>query len=50
MAESLKKLKELFDLKDADLRTSSPLTLAYIVAGAFEMLIPPILVIKLNFT
>ena len=30
MAESLKKLKELFDLKDADLRTYSPLTLAYI--------------------
>ena len=29
MAESLKKLKELFDLKDADLRTYSPLTLAY---------------------
>ena len=29
MAESLKKLKDLFDLKDADLRTYSPLTLAY---------------------
>ena len=28
MAESLKKLKDLFDLKDADLRTYSPLTLA----------------------
>ena len=27
MAESLKKLKDLFDLKDADLRTYSPLTL-----------------------
>ena len=30
MAESLRELKELFDLKDADLRTYSPLTLAYI--------------------
>ena len=31
MAESLKKLKELFDLKDSDLRTYSPLTLAYMM-------------------
>ena len=36
MAESLKKLKELFDLKDADLRTYSPLTLAYIGDGVYE--------------
>ena len=33
MAEGLKKLNELFDLKDADLRTYSPLTLAYIGDG-----------------
>ena len=39
MAESLKKLKELFDLKDADLRTYSPLTLAYIGDGVYELVI-----------
>ena len=37
MAESLKKLKELFDLKDADLRTYSPLTLAYIGDGVYDI-------------
>ena len=44
MAESLKKLKELFDLKDADLRTYSPLTLAYIGDGVYELVIRTILV------
>ena len=39
MAESLKKLKELFDLKDADLRTYSPLTLAYIGDGVYELVL-----------
>ena len=33
MAESLNRLKELFALKDTDLRTYSPLTLAYIGDG-----------------
>ena len=46
MAESLKKLKELFDLKDADLRTYSPLTLAYIGDGVYELVIRTILVKK----
>ena len=46
MAESLKKLKELFDLKDADLRTYSPLTLAYIGDGVYELVIRTILVEK----
>ena len=44
MAESLKKLKDLFDLKDADLRTYSPLTLAYIGDGVYELVIRTILV------
>ena len=49
MAESLKKLKELFDLKDADLRTYSPLTLAYIGDGVYELVIRTILVKKANW-
>ena len=48
MAESLKKLKELFDLKDADLRTYSPLTLAYIGDGVYELVIRTVLVKKGN--
>lgn len=44
MAESLRELKELFDLKDADLRTYSPLTLAYIGDGVYELVIRTILV------
>ena len=48
MAESLKKLKDLFDLKDADLRTYSPLTLAYIGDGVYELVIRTILVKKAN--
>ena len=46
MAESLRELKELFDLKDADLRTYSPLTLAYIGDGVYELVIRTILVNK----
>ena len=46
MAESLRELKELFDLKDADLRTYSPLTLAYIGDGVYELVIRTILVKK----
>ena len=49
MAESLKKLKELFDLKDADLRTYSPLTLAiYRGMVVYELVIRTILVKKAN--
>ena len=44
MAESLKKLKDLFYLKDADLRTYSPLTLAYNGDGVFELVFSTILV------
>ena len=48
MAESLKKLKELFDLKDADLRTYSPLTLAYIGDGVYELVIRSVVVERAN--
>ena len=48
MAESLRELKELFDLKDADLRTYSPLTLAYIGDGVYELVIRTILVKRAN--
>lgn len=48
MAESLNELKELFALKDADLRTYSPLTLAYIGDGVYELVIRTILVKKAN--
>ena len=48
MAESLNRLKELFDLKDTDLRTYSPLTLAYIGDGVYELVIRTILVKKAN--
>ena len=44
MAESLKKLKELFDLKDADLRTYSPLTLAYIGDAIYDLIIRTMIV------
>ena len=48
METVLEKLKELFDLKDKDLRTYSPLTLAYIGDGVFEIIIRTILVKKGN--
>lgn len=48
METGLEKLKELFDLKDKDLRTYSPLTLAYIGDGVFEIIIRTILVKKGN--
>ena len=44
MAESLKKLKDLFDLKDADLRTYSPLTLAYIGDAIYDLIIRTMIV------
>lgn len=48
METGLEKLKELFDLKDKDLRTYSPLTLAYIGDSVFEIIIRTILVKKGN--
>lgn len=41
-------LKELFHLEDMDLRTYSPLTLAYIGDGVYELVIRTILVKKGN--
>lgn len=48
MDTSLIKLKELFQLEDRDLRTYSPLTLAYIGDGIYELIIRTILVKKGN--
>ena len=48
MDTSLMKLKELFQLEDRDLRTYSPLTLAYIGDGVYEVVIRTILVKKGN--
>ena len=39
METGLNELKELFGLKDRDLRTYSPLTLAYIGDGVYELVI-----------
>ena len=36
METGLSELKELFELKDRDLRTYSPLTLAYIGDGVYD--------------
>ena len=46
--EGLFGLKELFGLKDQDLRSYSPLTLAYIGDGVYELVIRTILVKKGN--
>lgn len=48
MAESLSNLKELFELEDRDLRTYSPLTLAYIGDGVYELVVRTILVKRGN--
>ena len=48
MDTSLMKLKDLFQLEDRDLRTYSPLTLAYIGDGVYEVVIRTILVKKGN--
>ena len=48
MAECLKELKELFELEDANIRTYSPLTLAYIGDGIYDLVIRTILVKKAN--
>lgn len=48
MDTSLSRFKELFQLEDRDLRTYSPLTLAYIGDGIYELAIRTILVKKGN--
>ncbi len=48
MEESLKNFKETFSLGDRDLRTYSPLTLAYIGDGIYELVIRTILVKRGN--
>ena len=48
METNLIQLKELFNLEDQDLRSYSPLTLAYIGDGVYELIIRTILVKKGN--
>ena len=48
MEASLKKFKELFELEDTDIRTYSPLTLAYIGDAFYELVIRTSLVEKGN--
>lgn len=48
MEESLRLLKEQFGLGDQDIRTYSPLTLAYLGDGVYELVIRTILVKKGN--
>ena len=48
METNLIELKELFHLEDQDLRSYSPLTLAYIGDGVYELIIRTILVKKGN--
>lgn len=48
MEESIKYLKEQFGLPDVDIRTYSPLVLAYIGDGIYELLVRTILVDKGN--
>lgn len=44
MEESLKYLKTLFELKDRDIRSYSPLTLAYLGDAVYEIVIRTVLV------
>ena len=48
METNLMSLKEAFHLKDQDMRSYSPLTLAYIGDGVYELIIRTILVKKGN--
>lgn len=48
MAESLNKFNELFQLENRDIRTYSPLTLAYIGDAIYDLVIRTILVKKGN--
>ena len=48
METNLSELKELFHLKEQDIRSYSPLTLAYLGDGVYELVIRTILVKKGN--
>lgn len=48
MEESIKYLKEQFNLPEVDIRTYSPLVLAYIGDGIYELIVRTILVDKGN--
>lgn len=48
MEENLNQLNELFQLENRDLKTYSPLTLAYLGDGVYELVIRTILVKKGN--
>lgn len=48
MDESLRYLRERFHIKEQDIRTYSPLTLAYIGDAAYEMVVRSILVMRGN--
>ena len=48
METGLKNLKEVFGLKDMNLRTYSPLTLAYIGDGVYELIVRTVLVKRGN--
>ena len=48
METNLSKLNELFHLEEQDIRSYSPLTLAYIGDGVYELIIRTILVKKGN--
>ena len=48
METGLNNLKEIFQLKDMDLRTYSPLTLAYIGDGVYELIVRTVLVKRGN--
>lgn len=48
MEESIKYLKEQFELKDVDIRTYSPLTLAFIGDGIYDLFIRTIVVSEGN--
>lgn len=48
MEKGLDRLREMFGLKNTDIRTYSPLTLAYIGDGIYELIIRTILVEKGN--
>lgn len=48
METGLKKFKKMFQLEDRDLRTYSPLTLAYIGDGIYELVVRTVLVKRGN--
>lgn len=48
MDESLRYLKELFQVEDKDIRTYSPLTLAYLGDAVYEVVVRTVLVKRAN--